>query len=334
MKFSKTIKKFCLSLLIIIPILLSGCELNINLASNKDKNVSSIESSAIDSSIVKENNNKYCFWEVTSKDLKGKLYLFGSIHAADDTAYPLNEAVLNAYINSDSLAVECDIVAFEKNIAAQVETSKQLIYTDGTTITDHIDKETYEGLKKLLTDNNLYISTYDKCKPSMWESLADSLVVKKSGLDDKKGLDRFFLTQAKKDGKEILEVESVKFQMDMLAGFSDELMNLMLKSYLTDFDKQVKSLNELYTVWKAGDTDKLYNLGSEEEDKLTEKDKALADDYNKQMLTDRNKGMVDKAEKYMADGKNVFYVVGAMHMVGDDGIVKLLEAKGYTVKRL
>lgn len=52
------------------------------------------------------------------------------------------------------------------------------------------------------------------------------------------------------------------------------------------------------------------------------------------MLTDRNKGMADKAEEYMNDGKKVFFMAGAAHMYGDDGIVQLLKDRGYTVERV
>ena len=241
---------------------------------------------------------------------------------------------MNAYSECDSIAVECNIVEYEKDIVAQTKMMVNMVYDDNTTIADHIDANTYEKLKQILVNNNSYVKTFDKYKPGVWLSLMESVVMKKSGLDDKKGIDRYFLSQAKKDEKEILEVESVQFQTDMLMGFSDEIMNLLLKSYADDFDLNVDMLNELYTVWKAGDTEKLYTIGAGDENKLTDEEIKLTEQYNKEMLTDRNIGMVEKAEQYLSDGKNVFFIVGAMHMVGEDGIVAQLTKKGYTVTRL
>ena len=333
MKPTKPIKGFLLSVSIIISILFTSCSINFDNSSQKEKDSSDI-SSSIDSSSAEQSNNKYCFWEVTSENSDGKLYLFGSIHAADKSAYPLTDVVMNAYNECESIAVECDIVAFEKDLTAQIEMSTDMVYTDGTKISDHLDNEIYEGLKKILVDNKSYMSAYDTFKPAMWMSLADVIVLEKAGLDEKRGLDRYFLKKATTDKKEILEIESIEFQTQMLMGFSDELMNIMLKSYIEDLDLQAEMLSELYDSWRAGDTEKLYTIGSGEEDELTEAEKILIEDYNKQMLTDRNNGMVDKAEQYLSEGRKVFYIVGAMHMVGDDGIVEQLEAKGYTVTRL
>lgn len=327
----KGLKLYSLLTLIIVLLVFSACS-NPFIKDNKDKKDNS---SKPDSSTVVTGDNKYCFWEVTSNNSKGKLYLFGSIHAADKTAYPLPSSIMDAYDDSDCIAVECDIVQYEKDFAKQVELSTELIYYDGTTIQDHINKELYENLKQILTENKSYMNTYDLMKPAAWMSLVDGLVVKKSGLSTNKGLDRYFLKKAKTDKKEILEVESVEFQTQMLANFSDDVMNLLLKTYTEySIEEQAESLKELYEAWKAGDLESLYDIGSGEEDDLTEAEKALYEEYNKQMLTDRNNGMVEKAEQYLAEGRNCFYIVGAMHMLGDDGIVEQLKAKGYTVNRI
>ena len=52
------------------------------------------------------------------------------------------------------------------------------------------------------------------------------------------------------------------------------------------------------------------------------------------MLIDRNEGMIEKAAKMLDRGENVFYVVGAAHMVGNDGIIAGLKDRGYTVTQL
>ena len=52
------------------------------------------------------------------------------------------------------------------------------------------------------------------------------------------------------------------------------------------------------------------------------------------LFTDRNLAMADKIEAMMRTGKTYFVVVGAGHLVGDDGIVSLLDARGYSLQRL
>jgi len=311
-KTFKSLKALALSIAIILPLVITGC---------------------FDNSESKQTDNTItpAMWKVSSKDGDTDLYLFGSIHAADDTSYPLPKKVMDAYESSDYLAVEADIVAFEKDLTAQTKMALNMAYTDGTTIQDHISAETYTKIKEVLTENKLYNEVYEMYKPALWTSLLDSIIVKKSGLDPEKGIDSFLLKKAKKDEKQILEVESIEFQTDMLLGFSDEIQELMLKGYTKDLDTQVGYLEQLYAIWQSGDAEKIAEFGEEEDDEFTDAEKALYEDYNKEMLTDRNIGMADKAEEYLESGKKTFFVVGAMHMVGDDGLVALLEEKGYTV---
>ncbi len=338
----RKIKGLALSLLICFSVILSGCNVHLgnNSSSIKDS-LSDIDSSDIDSSstsdsssVVVDKNNKYCFWEVSSKNSDVKLYLFGSIHAADDTAYPLPDSIMNAYNSSKYLAVECDIIEYQNDYSRLTADAANMIYSDGSTVKDHLDKNVYEGIKKILEDNGQYMQIYDYMRPYAWMSLVDNVFLEKSGLISDKGLDNYFLTKAKKEKKAILEIESAEFQMQLLSGFSDELMNLLLKSYVEDPQKNINALKDLYANWKAGDLDKILQDSEADDATLTAKEKALVADYNKKLLTDRNKSMADKAEQYMNEKKTVFYVVGAAHMCGDDGIVSLLEKRGYTVKRL
>lgn len=86
---------------------------------------------------------------------------------------------------------------------------------------------------------------------------------------------------------------------------------------------------------KYGKTDVLDDLlFSEDDEEVTDEEKAAAEEYNNAMTVVRNKLMVERAEEYLRDQKNVFYVVGLAHMLGDDGIVSSLENRGYTVSQI
>ena len=278
-------------------------------------------------------------WKVTDPDTKSTLYLFGSIHVADDTAYPLNETITTAYEESDALAVEVDIKAFADDTEAQAAFSADLMYTDGGTITDEIDESLIEQLEEVLDGSEALegvpMEYLRYMRPYMWLSLMNELSFEKSGLSAEKGIDMHFLELAHEEGKEILEVESMESQMDMLMNFSPEIQSYQLEG-VADIDATAEELTELYTAWKAGDLEG-YIAASEDESKiqeLSEDERAAMEDYELQMITERNILMADAAESYMKDGKNVFFVVGALHMVDDGGIVELLADKGYKVTRI
>ena len=158
------------------------------------------------------------------------LRFFGSIHVGEEYFYPLPDYVLDAYESSDALAVEFDIVSFEKDIDAQIEALQQMVYTDGTTITDHISEELYNDAKAVLKDLNIYSSALDYYVPSMWSSFIDSGMISQMGVDTSLGIDMYFLNRAHEENKTILDVESAAFQYGMMAGYSEELQVLLLEA--------------------------------------------------------------------------------------------------------
>ena len=274
-------------------------------------------------------------WKVTDEN-GNYIYMMGSIHAADDAVNNMPDYFENAFKECTALAVEADITAVTDDLSQAMDLTKKMMYTDGTTIKDHISDETYQKVVKLLTDNNSYMELYDYYMPWVWTSLIDNIVLQKSGLDANKGVDTVLINRAKKENKKVLEVESVDFQLDLFKGFSDEMQEIMLQSYTEDgaIEAQVEALNELYDKWKKGTIKAEDVIDDVDESSMTDEEKALNDEYNKKMLDDRNIGMADKAEEYMQGSETVMFVVGAAHFQGEKGILKLMEDKGCTVTQL
>lgn len=273
-------------------------------------------------------------WEVTLPDSDTTLYLFGSIHAGTKDLFPLNDKIMDAYEDSDYLAVECDIVAFEEDIAAQMNMSQSMMYQDGSTIEDHLSAETFAKVKKYLEDTDSYYSMYVFFKPAMFESLLSLDAVEKSGMSADYGIDKFFINEATEDGKEIIEVESIESQMQMLANFPDGYYDFSLSMAVDSLREDDDPMGKLYKAWRKGDMAYFETELTDEYDELTDEQIGYLEEYNKAMLTDRNKLMSEAADEIFKDGKNCFYVVGLAHMIGEDGIVALLEDMGYTVTRI
>lgn len=90
-------------------------------------------------------------------------------------------------------------------------------------------------------------------RPWAISSTLDTLLIQDADFDSEKGLDNYLLTTAHADGKEIYEVESVDFQMNLLINFSDDIYDLMFRSYEGETkESQKQALEDLYTAWKSG----------------------------------------------------------------------------------
>lgn len=270
-----------------------------------------------------------------SDDSGHVVWLFGSIHVGYDHFYPLPEYVMQAYQTADALAVECDVVAFDKDLGAQMNALRGMVYTDGTKISNHIPEELYTEAVAALTDAGMYMATLDMYKPVLWSSFLDSALVEVCGADSNLGIDMYFLNDAHETGKEILEVESAQFQYDMLSGFSPKLQELLLEGSVYGYQNQEEyrqQMEELLDAWASGDETRIATLIHEEMEPESEEERLLYEEYSYAMSESRNLAMIDWAEEALASGDTVFIVVGAAHVVGPGAMAELLTQRGYTVE--
>lgn len=267
-------------------------------------------------------------WQVSAED-GTVLYLFGSIHMAKEGVFPLDERIMNAYAASDSLAVEADLIAYTTNSELIAEMNALMSYPAGTDIYDEIDSEIVdEAYNIILAERGQAVAdAMLSLRPAVWANTLSNIAYTKAGLLAGYGIDTYFLNTAKQEGKEILEVESIEAQMEMMLGFSAETDLYLLQSSFA-IDEGVEAINQLYQAWLTGDEEELIAITTEDLEAATPE---IKEEYSQKMIIERNILMADAAEQYMAEGKNVFFLVGALHMVGEDGIAALLSDRGYTV---
>lgn len=272
---------------------------------------------------VSQTGGRGFLWEVENNGTT--VYLVGSMHIADDSFYPLRDEFEEAFTEADYLGVEIDISK------AADEAQQNLIlsmgtYQDGSTLKDHISAETYAKLGGVLKQNGLEPDILDAYKPWVVDSTLASLKTAATGYEASAGVDLYFIQKALERQLPIIELESYESQLSMFNNFSKELQERNLNTTLDNIDVVEDSVNAMAEMWKTGNDEQLLELtNSFSED----------EEYNQAMLIDRNLGMAEKIDGYLKSGKNEEYmiVVGAAHYLGEHGIIKLLEDKGYTVVR-
>jgi uncharacterized protein YbaP (TraB family) len=60
---------------------------------------------------------------------------------------------------------------------------------------------------------------------------------------------------------------------------------------------------------------------------------SLQEFFENELIAKRNRRMVERIQPRLAEG-NALVAVGALHLPDEVGILRLLEARGYTVKRM
>lgn len=90
----------------------------------------------------------------------------------------------------------------------------------------------------------------------------------------------------------------------------------------------------LYQAWCAGDEEKIYADSYVIDPALTGREREMFKRYIDLILLQRNELMTDAAQQCLLSGDRVFYMVGAAHMVGHEGIAHQLSLRGYTVEEI
>ena len=265
-------------------------------------------------------------------------YLFGTIHVADERVNTVLSKLLPYLDACDALAVEFDVVAFENDYAAQMASVQQFLLQDGTTVDQHMPKELYERASALLDEAGLMPNMTKIYKLSMWAQMVEqAALMTRTDYSMEIGMDRTLIQHCYEKNIEVRDVESAEFQYGLLAGFSDELNLLLIENTLDSLEDYGQAIDELYETWLAGSYEGLMEVLEEEDEgseEMTEAQQALLEDYNDKMLTQRNLGMRDKALQWLKAGDKVFFAVGAAHLMGEDGLVELLRAAGYSVEQV
>lgn len=251
-------------------------------------------------------------------------YLGGTCHLLRQSDFPLPPEFDKAYKASELLVFEVDPGELN-DVSTQQKLMSKAMYADGSTIDQHLSPQTYQLLIEYCAANGIPLELLKSFKPSIIAVMLE--VIELTKLDaTQDGVDLFFYSSAKRDGKSIEGFETVEEQIDFIAGMSEGYEDVFVAHTL----KELKSIKPMYTslvdAWKRGDTSKMNDLMIADLKKTP--------GLYKKLVTDRNRNWLPIIDAYSKTPRVEFILVGAGHLVGPDGIIQALKKRGYIVKKL
>jgi len=266
--------------------------------------------------------SKSCLWEV--KTASSRVFLLGSLHVLKSSAYPLATAIQRAYAASQRLV-------FETNLGAMMEPAvlaKMMelgVYPEGRDLFQNISGTTRNNLEKKLQDLGLPPSNFSRFKPWFIAVTLTTLELQRLGFDPQYGIDLHFYTKATTDEKELIYLESVDYQLNLLAKMNAMDQNSFLVQTLKDLEVSAQLADDMMAAWQNGQAEDLHDLLF----KSFEDHPGIED----RLLTRRNKEWLPQIERMLKTPKTTMVIVGAGHLIGPGGLVELLKQKGYQVKQ-
>ena len=270
-----------------------------------------IESKAATTEVV---NGKGLLWKITKGNNEAN-YLFGTIHVSDSDVTTLPDLVDKALNGSEQFVMEA-----LPDAAEMLSFSQLMFFKDGQRLEQLIDAPLYKETKSILSAYHLGPDAVSVMKP--WAAFLLMNYPPEPGA----ALDLVLLSQAQQNGATVAGLESMQEQATI---FSDLKMDEQIK-LLTDtvchYDIVEQDFNAMKAFYLKRDLAGLYNYTQ----RFTMSEAPVYEKLMKKLIDDRNKNMTERMQAMLDKGK-AFIAIGALHLPGKEGVLALLERKGYSV---
>ena len=274
-------------------------------------------------SLVTSASHAASVWQVSNGD--NTLYIGGTLHILSPSDYPLPKAYDKAYQKSDVLVFETDMQSVTSPAFA-AKVMQQNTYQNGKTIADDLSDDTYQKLTEFLKARQLPVEQVVTLKPAMLGLTLTMMEYQRAGLTSQ-GVDAHFFAKGAEQEKQIDWFESPDEQLAFISKMADGQEDAFIRYTLEDIQELDKLIGPMKKHWRNGDMDALHTI--------TLKDfKKTYPDVYEDLLVDRNANWLPKIKALIKTPETEFILVGTLHMPGDKGVLRLLEAQGYTVTQL
>ncbi|GJM11737.1 MAG: conjugative transfer protein GumN [Pseudohongiella sp.] len=262
-------------------------------------------------------------WSVRSGD--NVLYLGGTVHLLRPGDYPLPDEFEEAYLAASQLYFETDLGSMN-DLAVQTQMLQQLTYSDERSLRTVLSNEAYTALSSYTATAGLPIAMLEKFKPGLLISTLQILVFQSMGFTPQ-GVDAFFHGRAIADGKSQGELETVEEQIGFLSAMGEGYESEFILLSLEDLAETGEVMEEMIAVWREGDTEALSDL-------FVEDMKNETPELYDSLLLQRNLKWIPQIDAMLQDADTEFVLVGAAHIVGENGLLDLLSQQGYEINQL
>ena len=261
-------------------------------------------------------------WKISKADKT--LYLAGTIHILEAADYPLPPEFEQAYHRADKVVFETDIAQARSAQFAQ-RMLQELTYPPGQSLRQHLDKNTYEALTAYFSDI-IPMTQIDGLKPAMVVLMLSSIEYQRMGMV-LAGVDEYFWQRAQRDRKPAIALESLDEQLGFIVNMGKGNEAEMIRNALDEARQAPAIIMSLKNSWRAGDQKTMEQLI------LQDMIDSYPELYN-EFLVYRNHNWLPRLLNMMEDDSVELVLVGALHLFGEDGLLRLLRQQGYQVSHL
>jgi uncharacterized protein YbaP (TraB family) len=253
------------------------------------------------------------------------VYLAGSVHLLKANDAVLPAAFDRAYAGSRALVMELDLGKVNPLEAASWMMEHGTL-PEGGSLRKSIGEDRYRRVSAQATRLGLPMEALDQFTPWVLGLQLLELQYTQLGFDPEQGVEQQLERRAQSDGKPTTGLETLAEQLGVFETLSPEDQARFLDLIVTEMREVESQTQSVVSAWRAGDAGKLTTL--------------LGDEYKsfpalyRTLVADRNRRWLPQIEKLLKDKDNYFVVVGALHLVGESGLLEMMRKDGFRPEAL
>lgn len=257
-------------------------------------------------------------WQVSGET--NRIYLLGSVHLLREQDHPIPDAIYTAYDEADSLIMELDMDDLDP-VATQAMINDLGMIKGGESLSDLMGADLYAEAEQIAEQINIPLDMLSSTEPWLAAINVEQLILMRIGFNPMYGVESYLTSKATADGKEIVGLESIDQQLGFLDSMSIEAQRTLLMQTLSESVELEDIMDDLITAWRNGDTEYLEKNMLVEMQEYPELYEAL--------VVSRNENWAGRIEQMLHDEQDYLIIVGALHLIGGDGLPSLLRRRGY-----
>jgi uncharacterized protein YbaP (TraB family) len=267
-------------------------------------------------------------WRIS--DANNSLYLLASFHALKASDYPLSQAVNDAYEDAELLVFEIAPEQLQATELAKLMQQAALLPAHQTLQALLSDKTWQDLMRWQAANRAISVDALQRLKPWYVALMISNAQSQAQGFQPALGLDQHFMQQAKLAAKPSIGLERIQQQIALFDTMNVLVQQELLQEALVTVSQQKNNdLEQLRLLWKKGNSAELEKITLA---KMRKEYPSLYQSIN----VERNQAWLPKLQELLDNEskKNVLVIVGTLHLLGPDGLVQQLQARGYHVERL
>ncbi len=260
-----------------------------------------------------KNKKNSLLWEISDRDTGSISYLFGTMHITDQRAFKHFDRITTIMSTCDLFATEIDL-----SESSNPKLISLMLLPPGKKLSNLLKPRELKRLDKIFKNlNGSSVEFYENVIPMQIMGMLSNLIL---GAENKDVLDIALYKTALKLEISNTGLESIEDHMNVLTTISIDEQKKMLKAVIKNFKSYTKLTKKMLELYIDGNVQKIYKIGRKNVGK-----------FNKVLLLNRNIKMRDSFLQKSSESM-LFAAVGAGHLGGKNGLLRLLKLSGKKVK--